>query len=230
MSEADRIARAYRDMEMSAGARWSLANAGNRAILAERRRLTRRVLDDAGWLPLGGRGVLEVGSGTGSELAWMSELGASRPNLVGVDLLADRVAVARRDYPDIDFRQQNAEHLDFGDASFDLVMAITVFSSILDRGMAANVAAEIRRVLKPGGGLLWYDVRYDSVSNPNVKAVPSSRVAELFPDLRGRLHRVTLLPPVARRLGAATAVAYPVLAAVPPLRSHLLGLLRKASA
>jgi len=38
---------------------------------------------------------------------------------------------------------------------------------------------------------------------------------------------VTLLPPLARRLGPATPLAYPVLAALPPLRSHLIGLLRK---
>lgn len=106
-------------------------------------------------------------------------------------------------------------------------MAITVFSSILDASMARNVAAEIERVMKPGGGLLWYDVRYDSVSNPNVKAVTRRRIAELFPDLHGRLRTATLLPPLARRLGQATSAAYPALAMMPPLRSHLVGFLRK---
>lgn len=227
MKETERIARAYREMEANAGARWSLANPGNRAILAERRGIFRALLQGAGFVPFGDRRALEVGSGTGGELAWLLELGATRDHLVGVDLLPDRVETARRLHPGIEFRHGNAEHLDLPEGAFDLVLAITIFSSILERSMAANVAAEIVRVMRPGGGMLWYDVRYDSASNQSVKAVTRSRVHELFPTLEGHLRTVTLLPPLARRLGPATGAAYPVLAALPPLRSHLVGLLRK---
>jgi ubiquinone/menaquinone biosynthesis C-methylase UbiE len=227
LSETERIARAYREMEARAGDRWSQANAGNRWMLAERRRAFKRLLSRAGLVPFGDRRAIEVGSGTGSELAWLLQVGARPSNLVGVDLLPGRVTTARRAHPQIEFRAANAERLDFSDGSFELAMAITIFSSILDRTMAANVAAEITRVLKPGGGLLWYDVRYDSVSNPNVKAVSRARVRELFPTLQGNLETVTLLPPVARRLGVATRLAYPTLALLPLLRGHLVGLLRK---
>jgi SAM-dependent methyltransferase len=227
VSETDRIARAYEEMESRAGARWSLTNAGNRAMLEERRHAFVRLLGQAGWIPLDERKVIEVGSGTGSELAWLVELGARPRDLFGVELLAHRVAAARAAFPGIDFRHGNAELLEFADGTFDLVMCITVFSSILDGSMAANVAAEISRVLKPGGGLLWYDVRVDSVSNASVKAVTRSRVRELFPKLDGELATITLAPPLARRLGPATRVAYPVLAGLPPLRTHLVGLLRK---
>ena len=227
MSEADRIARAYQDLEGRAGGRWDPKNPGNRAILAERRQLTRKLLAGAGLLPLGGRRVLEVGSGSGGELAWLLELGANPQDLVGVDLLPERVAAARANHPDLQFRQANAEHLEFDDGEFQLVLAITLFSSILDREMASNVASEIVRVLEPGGALLWYDVRYDSVSNRNVRAVTAARVRELFPSLRGEVRTVTLLPPLARRLGPVVGAGYPVLSAVPALRSHLLGLLRK---
>jgi ubiquinone/menaquinone biosynthesis C-methylase UbiE len=184
-------------------------------------------MEGAGLLPLAGRRVLDVGSGSGGELAWLLELGARPADLVGVDLLSERVAAARRAYPEIDFRQANAERLEFGDGEFTLVLAITLFSSILDRGMASNVAAEIVRVLAPGGALLWYDVRYDSVSNRNVRAVTVARVRELFPSLQGELRTLTLLPPLARRLGPLTEGAYPLLSGFPPLRSHLVGLLRK---
>jgi SAM-dependent methyltransferase len=227
MSEADRIARAYQELAGRGGARWDPRNRGNQAILAERRRLTRQLLAATGFLPLGGRRALEVGSGGGGELAWLLELGAAPADLVGVDLLPDRVAAARRSFPEIDFRQANAERLEFADGEFALVLAITVFSSILDGRMASNVAAEIVRVLAPGGALLWYDVRYDSVSNRNVRAVTVARVRELFPSLEGELRTLTLLPPLARRLGPLTPGAYPLLSAFPPLRSHLIGLLRK---
>jgi len=227
VTEADRIARAYEGLEERAGGRWDPANRGNQAIVRERRVATTRLLQEAGMLPLGTREVLEVGSGAGGELGWLLELGAEPERLTGVDLLEDRVATAAKAYPGIRFRQGNAEKLEFANGSFDLVMSITVFSSIFDARMAANVAAEILRVLRAGGGLLWYDVRYDSLSNRNVRAVTAARVRELFPPLRGELTTVTLLPPLARRLGPLTAGAYPLLARVAPLRSHLIGLLRK---
>lgn len=227
MSEAERIARAYQDLEERAGARWNQANRGNQKILAERRRLTRELLERAGWVPLGERRVLEVGSGGGAELAWLRELGADPSRLVGVDLLPDRVAAARARYPEITFHQGNAEHLDFADGSFDLVMALTVFSSIFDESMTRNVASEMVRVLRPGGAVLWYDVRYDSNTNRNVHAVTARRLAAMFPGLEVRPRTVTLLPPLARRLGALAPVAYPALSLLPPLRSHLIGLLWK---
>jgi ubiquinone/menaquinone biosynthesis C-methylase UbiE len=229
LAETERIARAYRDLEANARSRWDLRNRGNRLILAERRRLATTLLNQAGWIPLADRRVLEVGSGGGSELAWLLELGAPPSKLVGVDLLADRVAAARATYPQLEFYAANAEHLDFPDAAFDLVMAFTVFSSILDGSMARNVAAEIERVLKPGGGLLWYDFRYDSPANRHVRGVGSDRVHELFPGLKGDLHTLTVVPPLVRRLGPLTAALYPVLASAPPLRSHLMGLLRKTA-
>ncbi len=230
MGETDRIARAYRELEANANSRWDLRNAGNQLILAERRRLARGLLDEAGWIPLSDRRVLEVGCGRGSELAWLLELGAAPSMLVGVDLLPDRVAAARAAYPQLEFRVGNAEHLDFPDGSFDLLMAFTVFSSILDPVMARNVALEIDRLLRPGGGLLWYDFRYNSPANRHVRGVDRHRVVgELFPGLKGKLHATTVLPPLVRRLGPLTAAAYPALASVPALRSHLMGLLRKAA-
>lgn len=230
MTEADRIARAYDHILGERAARWDLGNRGNRAILEERRGLLVRVLERQGWLPLGDRSVLDVGSGGGAELASLRDLGASPSRLFGVDILPARVSAARAAYPDIDFRAGNAEKLDFPDGAFDLVLAFTIFSSILDADMARNVAREIVRVLKPGGGLLWYDFRYDNPSNPDVRGVTGRRARELFAGLSGRLQSVTLLPPLARRLGALTPAAYPALSLLPFLRSHLFGLLVKPEA
>jgi len=225
LNEAERIAGVYREPALRDGARWDLRNPGNRAILAERRDHMKRVLQRQGWLPLGDRKVLDVGCGGGAELAWFRDLGTS--SLTGVDLLPERVEAARNAYPDIDFRVANAEHLEFPDQSFDLVLAFTLFTSILDPQMAANVAHEIRRVLRGGGGLLWYDFRYDNPANKNVRGASARRVRELFGDLEGKLEGVTVIPPLARRLGPLTAPGYPLLAALPPMRSHLLGLLLK---
>ena len=49
----------------------------------------------------------------------------------------------------------------------------------------------------------------------------------LFAGFRGHWTSLTLLPPLARRLGPLTPFAYPALAAIAPLRTHLLGVLIK---
>jgi ubiquinone/menaquinone biosynthesis C-methylase UbiE len=228
--ELDRIAQTYRGYEDSQAAdRWSLANPGNRAALHERQKTVQELLAEHGWLPLGSRRVLEVGCGTGAELARLMDYGATPENLVGVDLLADRVATAKHSFPDLDLRIANAERLDFDDAAFDLVLAITLFSSIMSKAMSRNVATEIDRVMKPGGALLWYDFRCDNPRNRNVRGISEAEVHELFPRLNGTLRRITLLPPLSRRLGPLTPILYRAFSAVPGLRTHLVGLLDKAS-
>jgi hypothetical protein len=52
-------------------------------------------------------------------------------------------------------------------------------------------------------------------------------IKELFPKLRTNLRTITLLPPLARRLGRFTPILYPMLSAIPILRTHYLGLLVK---
>ena len=121
----------------------------------------------------------------------------------------------------------SATALPHPDSSFDLILAFTLFSSILDDRIAGGVAREIGRVLRPGGALVWYDVRVSNPHNPAVRGMPRRRLLALFPGWRATLRPITLLPPVARRLGRLTGVAYPALAALPPLRTHWAGLLER---
>lgn len=221
-----RVYRGYRQSQAVMG-RWDLANPGNRAILTARERVTQQVLTEAGFMPLAGRAILEVGCGSGGELGRLQSLGARPSDLHGIDMLAERIDEARRRFPDLDLRVASGENLDAADEHYDVVLAITLFSSILDDTIARRVAREITRVLKPGGAVLWYDFRFDNPRNPNVRGVTPAAIARLFPALEIRLRTVTLLPPLARRLGPATPVLYPVLAAIPILRTHCLGLLLK---
>jgi ubiquinone/menaquinone biosynthesis C-methylase UbiE len=153
-------------------------------------------------------------------------LGVPDGNLFGVDLLPNRIKFARETYPSFTFVEGNAEQFDFPDNSFDLVPAFTVFSSILDQNMAGNVARNISRVLKRSGAVVWYDMRYPNLQNPHLRAMTKRRIRELFRSFTLDLEPVSLLPPLARRLGRLADRAYPVLAALPLLRSHYLGLLR----
>lgn len=202
------------------------ANRGNQHLLHEYRDRLARMLRERFERPLSECRVLDLGCGHGSLLGWFHQQGAPAENLVGVDLLPKRIAIARERYPAFTFVEANAERFNFADASFDLVPVFTVFSSILDRRMASNVASSIRRVLAPHGAVVWYDMRYPNPWNPNLKAMTRARIRELFPSFTLELETISLLPPLARRLGAFTATAYPLLASMPVLRTHYLGLLR----
>ena len=227
--EVQRLAQVYRTYRESHAiqAQWDESNPGNHAILRERQRGIRRLLSTHGFLPLTGRRVLEVGCGSGKVLASLLELGAQPENLYGMDLLPERIAEAQQHYPDLSFQCANAEQLEFPETSFDLVLLFAVFSSILNEQMSCNVAYEVSRVLRPGGAVLWYDFRYDNPRNSNVRGMNKRDIETLFLDFHMRLHTITLLPLLARRLGRLTLVLYPALASVPPLRTHYLGLLVK---
>ncbi len=225
--EAQRMRQIYHEYnhDHAVQARRAAANPGNRQIAEERAQAIVGFLRTHGLSPLQQGRVLDIGCGRGDALASLIDLGAQPHNLWGIDLLPDRIEAARRAHPDIHFHCGNAEHLDFPDARFDLVLCFTVFSSILDDGMAHNIAREMRRVLKPGGAVLWYDFRYNNPWNPHVRGMTKRHIRRFFPDFEMHLRTITLLPPLARRLGRLTPVLYPMLAAIPPLRTHYLGLL-----
>lgn len=218
---------AYYDSTGSEQAKRDHLNPGNRRIVAEREELLRSLLSESGLLPLSGLRVLDVGCGVGGFLAHLARLGADEGDLYGIDLLPDRIEIARRSFPAISFSCGNAASLEFSDGHFDMVSFSTVFSSVLDEEMALRMGAEADRVLKPGGAVLWCDFRYDNPTNPHTRGMSRRRIRHLFPNAELDLRTVTLLPPLARRLGRLTAALYPLLAAFPFMRSHYLGLLRK---
>ena len=230
-TESERIRQVYagyRERGLSQG-KWSEDNPGNRAILRERQTMAASMLAEGGRLPLENQEVLEVGCGSGKVLRSLVEIGAAPARCHGVDLLPDRIDAARLVLPESEFRIANAEELPYGDNAFDLVLVFTVFSSILNDQVAQSVAREIARVLRVGGGVLWYDFRFNNPANRNVRGMSRRSIIRLFPNFEFQLQSLTLLPPLARRLGPLTSMLYPALALLPFLKTHWLGLLKQGS-
>ena len=123
----------------------------------------------------------------------------------------------------------DASQLDLGDASFDVVLQSTVFSSILDAAFQQRLADRMWALVKPAGGVLWYDFIYNNPRNPDVRGVPLGRIRELFPQGRLRAWRVTLAPPISRLVTRIHPSLYSVLNAVPWLRTHVLCWVGKGS-
>ena len=115
-----------------------------RAGLAERRAA---LLADA-------RGrTLEIGAGTGANLghypAAVSELVLTEPDPHMASRLRSKLDPARSPRPQV--VEAGAEQLPFADAGFDTVISTLVLCTVADPRTAA---AEIARVLRPGGRLL----------------------------------------------------------------------------
>jgi SAM-dependent methyltransferase len=172
--------------------------------------------------------ILDIGCGNGSLLNWFQAEGAEPRNLVGIDLLPAQIEDARNKYPGLFFLEANAERLEFPDASFDVILAFTVFSSILDGSMARNVAQTIARILKRDGVIVWYDIRYPNPWNRNVQAMTKARIRRLFPNFMLDLTSITVLPPLTHRLGNYAKKAYPLLTMIPVFHSNYIGLLRSS--
>jgi len=169
------------------------------------------------------RTLLEIGCGGGSNLLRFLRLGFSPKNVVGNDLLPDRIRAARLNLPpSIRLRLGDATSLEFTDETFDVVCLFTVFSSILDDQFQQRLAAKAWSLVKPDGGVLWYDFIYDNPSNADVRGVPIRRLRELFPNEKMHVQRVTLAPPIGRLTTPWWSGSYSLLNQLPMLRSHVL--------
>lgn len=100
---------------------------------------------------LAGKDVLEIGCGTGVHARLLAQAGA---HVAAVDLTPTAVELTRQRLElhglSADVREADAEHLPFADASFDFVWSWGV---IHHSESTEAVAAEIARVLRPGGRL-----------------------------------------------------------------------------
>ena len=192
-----------------------------------RERAAVTLLRSTGTFPERGNRCLEVGYG---RLGWLAALlgwGLRFDDLYGVELDPGRAEEARDAMPGAHLEVGDATEMDFPDGTFDIVVLSTVFSSILAPGVRKRLAAEVLRVLKPGGAALWYDFRVDNPGNPHVKGVPAAEIRRLFPEMTHRFRSVTLAPPVARAIVPISWVAATVVEVLPFLRTHILGVLTK---
>jgi SAM-dependent methyltransferase len=223
--ETRRVQEIYGRYRRSARRRraWAADNPGNRTIREE---LLQAVLDAAGPELATGGEVLDVGCGTGFWLAALTDRGIDPDRLVGVDVLPERVSAARSRAPGASVHEADARSLPFDDGRFAAVLLFTVLSSLASAADVRLALAEARRVLWPGGLLLCYESRLANPLNRRVRGVRGEDLdaAGIAPRVERRL---TLFPPLARRLGGRTDALYARLARLAPLRTHRLVTYRK---
>ena len=166
--------------------------------------------------PLRPSRVLELAAGTG---VVTRELAAGLPaevHLVATDLNEAMLAVARAQGTtrEVTWRRADAMALPFEDASFDAVVCQFGAMFFPDK---AHAFAEARRVLRPGGTLL-FNV-WDRIETNDFACVVSDAVAGLFPedppDFLARLpHGYFSAEAIARDLAAGGFAAQPTITTV----------------
>ncbi|MEJ2618118.1 MAG: class I SAM-dependent methyltransferase [Ignavibacteriaceae bacterium] len=173
--------------------------------------------------------LLEIGCGQGSNLLKFIELGFKPENLFGNELLQERVIKAKKILPsEVKIIEGDALNLKFESGTFDIIFQSTVFSSIINEEFKKRLAEKIYDLLKPGGGVLWYDFIYNNPNNTDVKGISKRSIKNLFPNTTIYFKKMTLAPPLGRIVTRVNPALYYFFNFFPFLRTHLLCWIQKS--
>jgi SAM-dependent methyltransferase len=227
-SEQERIARVYR--EWNGGAALPRYAWHRPEILrqnAARSRTFAALLGQTVGYDMARLHVLDVGCGSGQFLRQLIEWGANPDHLTGTELQPERLAIARRGtLAGVHWHLGGLDTLP--DAGVDLASAHTVFSSILDDGARRALAADMWRVLRPGGWCMVFDFRFNNPRNRNVRKVTRAELRAWWPARAWHYRSLVLAPPLARAMaGLPWLVPEMLTALLPPLRTHFVYMAQK---
>jgi ubiquinone/menaquinone biosynthesis C-methylase UbiE len=155
-------------------------------------------------MPFGAMRVCDVGCGGGADLAAWRALGVPEERLAGTELVEDRAQLAAELLPSAAIRTVDGFDLPFADASFDVVTASLVISTVLNDTHRRQLIREMHRVSRPGGIVAVYDFVISKPWNRNVSAVTTRQLTEAWrrPDATYRAAPFLPLLELALRLPA----------------------------
>lgn len=146
---------------------------------------------------------------------------------MALDLDLGRLRAARARHPWLRALAGNGTKLPFRDATFDVVYQSTVISSVLDSARRTAILREAGRVLRSGGLLVSYDMRYPNPWNRHTRPLRASEVRSALPGWQMNVTSLTGIPQIIRPLSRISLSLCRLVEAVPALRSHLLVIARK---
>lgn len=214
MSEAERIAERYSRRAIKPPSRGELLF--NEFVIKERQSRYKMILDNHFKEP-DKISVLEIGAGTGVNISFFKHIGIKPENIFANEMLNDRLTELKKNHPDIHVIGGNAVTI-LMDKKYDVVFQSTVFTSILDNAFRKQLAQKMMSLVTERGIILWYDFIFDNPRNKDVKKVTVNEIRQLFPSAQIKFYRVTLAPPIGRRVGKL----YPLFNFFSFLRTHII--------
>ena len=127
-----------------------------------------------------GERVLDVGCGPGFYLAELLERVGPEGHVAGVDTSAPMLAIAAgrvAAHDNVEVREAPATALPFEDDAFDGAVCVQVLEYVEDVALALG---ELRRVLRPGGRLVVWDVDWATVSMYSADPARMQQVLEAW--------------------------------------------------
>jgi SAM-dependent methyltransferase len=227
-NDLDRLRAEYAERDSRADTRrkYLPLEMANLFALQGRQREVLKVLHRQGFDSIARQEILELGCGRGGVLLEYLGYGAAPERLHGTDLLSARVQDARRLLPNVSITCADGQRLPYKSGSFDLVLQYTVLSSVLDFEVKANLAREMLRVLRvPRGRILWYDFWLNPI-NPQTHGIRLAEVRKLFPACHLDVRKITLAPPIARRLVPFSWLLSSLLESIKVFNTHYLIVIR----
>lgn len=216
-----------RDHRLAESDLYALHNPANLFMFQQRQRDIVSLLNQFEIFPLGQQRILEVGCGKGQIMHEFLGYGAAPECLYGIDILEHHVRKAAHTLPHLPLACADGRYLPYKNDSFDLIMQYTAFSSILDQSVKSSMAQEMLRVLAPTGLILWYDF-WINPTNPQTRGIRPIEVRDLFPECQYTFRRITLAPPISRRLSTVSWLLCCLLERFVILNTHYLVAIRKS--
>jgi ubiquinone/menaquinone biosynthesis C-methylase UbiE len=94
--------------------------------------------------------VLDLGCGNGR----FSEFIENKKKYIGIDNSQELIDIAKKRYPGIDFKKEDALKTSFDNDCFDKIFSVSVLHHLPSHELRFNFLSEANRILKPGGLLI----------------------------------------------------------------------------
>ena len=201
--------------------KWSEKNIGNQISIKDRNSKVKDLFIKNN-LDIKNAKILDLGCASGNFINSLLNIGIRKKNITGIDIRKNSIKNAKKRFPEIRFELMDARKLEYSDNTFDCIIIFTLFSSVLKSLDRKKIAEEAKRVLKSTGLIIYYDVRMNNPFNKNIIGMNKKELSRIFYDMKFVCARITLIPPIARNLGIATSMLYPILCKLPFLNSHYI--------
>ncbi|MBW6465112.1 MAG: class I SAM-dependent methyltransferase [Brevefilum sp.] len=228
MNDLDRLKTEYQRRNTSDVDRYSWFNPVYIFQMQSREREILKLFRSQSFLLSDAEQFLDIGCGNGNVILDFIKWGLKPENCFGLDLLQHRLLQARIKLPTSLLIHGNGEKLPFILESFGIVTQFTAFSSVLDPSIKHNMAQELLRVLKRDGIILWYDFWWNP-TNPHTAGIKPNEIKQLFPDCDYVFRKITLAPPIARKIVPISWGSSYFLESLKIFNTHFLVLIKKKS-